>query len=308
LKKAKKQQLTGNRCGHDKANPRFCDLTRKGKGGHPPAIGMVVSLLQQSYRDRKKLITWQKMNPSGRRRRTDGCEPMIALNQFMFSQWFQLDTRRCAVSSGFFLQVPDVKHLARKISQTKQWADARLSEGRIHTVFSDFEKCGYIRSKQVKVQKSDGSWASSPSIRVYTKKFFLELGGQALWQRIFQSGQKKLDKIKPIATMCGLTLKQFLAAEEIATPRKINYYKQLGMNANPLFLSQKKKYEGIKPSTPCSPDIRETIEYKRVMAEKVEQLFMTHPPDDPRKTHWPLEELKDNARRITDKIFNISAA
>lgn len=310
MKKNKKKSNTpyGNRCGHSPTNPRFCDLTKRGKGGHPPVIGLIVSLLQQAYRDRTKLTTWQNMNPSGRRRRSDGCEPMVAVNQFMIAQWFQLGTRRCAVPSGFFLQAPDVEHIANKISKSKSWQGNRLSEERIHTVFSEFEKCGYMKSTQVKTKKTNGAWVSSPAVRLYTKKFFVELGGYSLWEKVRQSGHQQIEKIKPIAAMSGLTLKELLSADEIATPRKINYYKQLGINANPLFFSEKPKYKNSRVSDTNSAAIRETIEYKRVLAQKILELRFTHPPDDPRRTFWPPDERADNARRITDKIFNISAA
>ena len=299
----------GNRCGHDKRAPRFCQLAKRGKGGHPTVIGIVSSLLEKSYTDRSILASWQGKNPSGRRRRSEARESMVSLTQFLFAQWFQLETRRCAAPSGFFLQVPNVKHISNKITEkSPHWKRSKLSKGRIHAIFGEFERCGYIRSKQVNQHMPNGDWMPSPSIRTFTKKFFIELGGDKLWQSIRKGGQEKLEKIMPIVTMGGLTLKQFLKADEIATPARINEYKRFGINANPLFFSNKPKHHNAKQRGLNPASIRETIEYKRVFTEKCIELFQTHPPDDPRRVHWKEEERKDNARRITDKIFNIRAA
>lgn len=299
----------GNRCGHNKTSPRFCNLAKRGKGGHPTAIGIVSSLIEKSYFDRSILASWQGKNPSGRGRRSEARESMISLIQFLFAQWFQLETRRCAAPSGFFLQVPNVKHISNKISEkSPHWKRSKLSRGRIHTIFGEFERCGYIRSKQVNQRMPNGDWMPSPSIRTFTKKFFVELGGDKLWQSIRKDGKEKLEKMKQVVTMGGLTLRQFLKADEIAPPWKINDYKSLGINANPLFFSNKPKYQNAKQRGLNSASIRETIEYKRVFTQKCIELFQTHPPDDPRRVKWDEKEIEDNARRISDKIFNIRAA
>lgn len=283
---------TGNRCGHDKMKPRFCDIVRQGKGGHPPVLGRVVKLLGKAYFNRNMLSSWQNSNPSGRLKRSEKRETALSLGQFLFTKWVQLDTRRCAVSGGDYLQVPNVYHIARSISQ-KGWNDEKLSCGRINDVFAEWNKVGYITSKQKRVKKENGKWSASPAIRTFTKKFFLELGGQKLWDDVRKAGVRKLKKLQAFADEAGMPLKEYLSPDWIVTPFMV---KRLRLKSTRIALKKQSK----------TAEARKLPEYKRYVADKAMELFTEHPPEAPPSERWSAAECEDNAKRIADKHFNIS--
>lgn len=283
---------TGNRCGHNPQRPRLCDLSRRGKGGHPPIIGVISSLLTRSYADRTLLSTWHRLNPSGRRRRSERREVMTSLAQYLFAQWFQVETRRCATPGGFFLQVPDIAHLARRIARSDEWGGQRLSVGRITAVFSEWEKSGYITSHQQREQKPSGEWVAAPAIRTFTKKFFVELGGQRLWNAVKKSGARKLKKIQAYIDAQGIRLRDYLRPGKPVSPRTAN---------------RLRVHQGNPPQFPFhrrKPVIdRESAEYQRIFSDKIDQLFYQHGPDGPPADRWSPEEIHDNAQRIADAVY-----
>lgn len=279
--------------------PRFCDLVRHGKGGHPPVIGRIVKRFEKSYSDRKILSTWQNMNKSGRRRRSCIREANVSLGQFMFTKWYQLETHRCATPGGYFLQVPDAKHLANKISESSDWKGVPISFDRINTIFSEWKKAGYITSKQKRLKNENGDWRGCPAIRTFTKKFFLELGGNYLLQEVKKAGTRKLKKIKAMVDVAGITLKEYLNPELIVKPKIVHFLRKSSAKPN--------RQNLIPGAAKRDPEkIRQTKEYHQVYIDKVMELFTEHVPDDgPPSIRWSLEEVKDNARRITDKKFRI---
>lgn len=290
------QSSGGNRCGHDPHNPRFCDVANRGKGGQPGVIGLISSLLQDAFIDRSVLNAWQEMNESGRKRRTESIESMVSVTQFMIAKWFQLETRRCA-SPGFdFLTVPDVAHIRNQINETSDWASGYISEDRINTVFSEFNRCGYITSKQVHSKKADGTWKATPAIRTFTKKFFVELGGESLWKKIRKAGQDKVLKIKEFADRVGMKLNELLSPGWIVPPyiaRKL----QKTRSKPRYFVHTEPKVDPNK--------VRQSAEYQVAMDDKLIELACQHPPDAPPGERWTPEECLDNAKRIINKQFGI---
>lgn len=285
--------IEGNRCGHDPRRPRFCDLARRGKGGHPPIIGVITSLLLRSYGDRSLLRTWHTMNPTGRRRRSERREAMASLAQYLFTQWFQIDTRRCAVPGGYFLQVPDISHLARRISRSPEWGGQRFSPGRIAAVFSEWEKAGYITSHQRREHLPTGEWKASPSIRTFTKKFFIELGNQRLWNAVKKAGARKLKNIMARIDMVGISLRDYLRPGAVVSPRRVSEYRQ----------KQKAPDRSQFPFSARRVIDRQNPRYRKVYEQKLFELFKAHGPDGPPVDRWSVEEIHDNAQRLADHAF-----
>lgn len=293
--------IEGNRCGHDPQRPRFCDLARRGKGGHPPIIGIITSLLARCYADRTLLPSWQKLNPSGRRRRSEHREAMSSLGQYLFAQWFQIETRRCATPGAYFLQVPDVAHLAAKIAQAPEWKGHKFSHGRIAAVFAGWSKAGYITSHQVREQEKSGEWRAAPAIRTFTKKFFVELGGQRLWNAVKKAGAHKLKKIQNYIETQGITLRDYLRPGRPVSPRKVHQLRQSHHRLDLKPFAHSKRKKTIDRTSP---------EYQAVYTQKLIELFAQHGenrpptyPGEPPTRRWTPEEIHDNAQRITDKLF-----
>lgn len=291
----------GNRCGHNPQQPRFCDLARRGKGGHPPIIGLITSLLARCYGDRSLLASWQKLNPSGRRRRSEHREAMASLGQYMFTQWFQLETRRCATPGAYFLQVPEIKHLAGKIAQAPEWKGHKFSHGRIAAVFSGWAKAGYITSHQARKQKPTGEWEAAPAIRTFTKKFFMELGGQRLWNAVKKAGAHKLQKIQKYIDTQSITLREYLNPGPPVSPRKVNQLRQSHRKMDLSAFPFSKRRKPIDRNSPA---------YQSVYTQKLFELYTQYgedrPPDypgGPPRKRWSPEEIHDNAQRIADKAF-----
>lgn len=286
----------GNRCGHDPQHPRFCDIVTRGAQGQPGVLGLVSALLQKTYSEKRVLRTWQNMNESGRKRRTEAVEAMVTVIQFMVAKWFQLETRRCAAPGFEFLTVPDVSHIRNQINETRDWQNGYLSEDRITTVFSEFAKCGYITSHQLRKKKADGRWQATPALRTFTKKFFLELGGENLWGKIRKAGQKKVQRMKDVAAKLGLKLNEMLSPGWIVPPyiaRKLQKHKQ-----KPTY------YAHTKPKKDPE-EVRKSPEYQKTLHDKILALAMKNLSDGPPGTGWSAEECRDNAIRITDRIFGI---
>lgn len=287
---------TGNRCGHNPSQPRFCDNSRRGRGGHPPVITQMCAQLQQLYSNRSILSTWQNLNPSGRRRRSEIREAAITVGQFLLTQWFQLETNRCVFSGDLFLEVPTVEHLKNKISQSEHWQDSTISIGRINAVLSEWTAAGYITSKQRREKLKSGEWKCYPAIRTFTKKFFLELGGKKLWKKIKQAATKKLKKIQSCVDMLGITLKEYLNPGEILTPQQARQRRE----------SNRKAAATYQTSKSDAAKVRASKAYKAVFVRKLFELFAAHPPDGPPGEAWSAAEIESNARRITDKQFKLA--
>ena len=291
----------GNRCGHDPRRPRIADYSRRGRGGHPPIIGLISSLLEQSYSDFHILKSWHKQNPSGRARRSEKREAMIALAQYLFPNWFQLETRRCAVPGGYFLQVPDIKHLAGRISDSNVWSGYRLSVGRVSTVFSEWQRAGYITTHQQREQSAEGDWRAAPAIRTFTKKFFVELGGERLWNAVKKAGAKKLEKIQRYIDTQGISLREYLRPGKAVSPRRVYQLRQTHTKFDFTAFPFHRKAKTVN---------RDSLEYQRLYSDKLIELFAQHgedrPPDypgGPPHRRWTVEEIHDNAKRIVDALF-----
>ncbi len=187
----------GNRCGHDPTRLRLCDTVKRGKGGAPQILGIISGHLNDAAKNRRRLKSWHQQNASGRGRRSEAREAMISTLQFLVDNWLQLDTRRCAMPGLEYLQAPDIRHIALKISGSKDWKGTRrMSVGRVQAAVSGLVKAGYLaRSKQIRKQQPTGEWMASPKITTFTKAFFIDLGGKRLWRTVRKFGA---DKIKSI--------------------------------------------------------------------------------------------------------------
>lgn len=219
----------GNRCGHDRRNLRLCDVVRRGRGGQPQILGIVSAYLNHASRDRRKLRDWNTLNPSGRRRRTEQLEATLAVLQYLTANWLQVDTRRCVTLDVDHMTAPDVKHLARKISESPDWqCRTPLSAGRVSKALNDLVRAGYLaRSKQVREQAPTGEWKAAPKITCFTKKLFMHLGGQRLWTAIRKKGQFRMNQVRlkmkkhfPSWQDVNQALKEKLNPGRICSPRE----------------------------------------------------------------------------------------
>lgn len=170
---------------------------RRGKSGQPPVLGIVSGYLTQAAKFRSRLNTWQRLNPSGRRRRSESREAMAAVIQFLIAREFQLDSRRCARRKVDYHQAIDCDLMARQISDTPAWRGRPpISTARIRAVLRDFKQCGYLKlSHQQRTQRTTGEWIASPKVITLTKTFFLELGGKKLWRKIAREGRARVDRL-----------------------------------------------------------------------------------------------------------------
>lgn len=225
----------GNRCGHDRSKLRRCDIVRRGKGGQPRVLGIISGRLNEAATRCTRLRTWHRHERSQRRRRSESREAGIAVVQFLIANWFQLETRRCAMPGTDFLECPDVKFMARAISRSPDWQGSRLSVGRIYAALGSLVEAGYItRSKQKREQVAGGSWIASPKITSFTKKFFIELGGKRLWRAVLKSGQLKLAKIRHrlASTLTPgedprRALGDYLAPPDVVSPKRARWLNQI---------------------------------------------------------------------------------
>jgi len=254
---------------------------------------LICRRLEAAYSDRKILKTWQGANPSGRRRRSEAREASVSLAQFLFVHWFQLESRRCASPSGAYLQVPDVRHIARRITElSPEWRSRGVvcSRWRIQSIFEDWISCGYITSKQQRYKKPTGDWEGCPAVRTFTKKFFLELGGTNLWNKIQKQGARKLKRISGLISLAGMSLREYVSPGPCLSPRAAH---RLGNK--PWFFTQLDNSFKVRNSEP----------YKRYYTEIVISLGVRHmleaaPPDK-----WSRAKVQAVARNVTNKQFGI---
>ncbi|PCJ11959.1 MAG: hypothetical protein COB04_18455 [Gammaproteobacteria bacterium] len=217
----------GNRCDHDRKNLRLCDLAKRGKGGQHPIIGIVSGYVSQAATRRNRLTAWQRLNKTGRKRRSEAREAMAAVVQFLFAKEYQLDSRRCAKREGGYHKAVDADLIARQISQTKAWAGkAKMSEARVRAVIGDLVRCGYVTlSKQTKRQLPTGEWQSSPKVIQFTKAFFVDLGGKKLWKRVLKTAQERSvaigDKYRAIdPSTAAQRLNDYFRLSQVFSPRQ----------------------------------------------------------------------------------------
>lgn len=134
------------------------------------------------------------MNETGRRRRSEAREAMQSLMQYLIFEEFQIESRRCArVDADGDLVAPDLQLVARQLSASStDWHGAPLSYWRVLRILRQFEKVGYIkRTEQYRYQDAHGGWCASTRAITFTKLFFLELGGQSLWNQVLEAGREK---------------------------------------------------------------------------------------------------------------------
>ncbi|HTR01315.1 MAG TPA: hypothetical protein VMH83_15050 [Candidatus Acidoferrum sp.] len=190
----------GNRCGHDRASLRAVDVVRRGKGGHPQLLGVISAYLAHGVRniEQRKLRALDKLNDSGRRKRSEQIEAVFAVCGFLVAHWFQPDTRRCAMTNGHFLEVPDAQYIASRISRTAEWQSrGELSLARVYAALQNLDDAGYIKkSKQMREQLPTGEWISRPRLIAFTKQFFLDLGGLRLWRSVWAKGKRLVQDLR----------------------------------------------------------------------------------------------------------------
>ena len=222
-----------NRCDHDKHSLRLCDVVKRGRRGAPQVLGVISGYLNTAAYSRSRLSTWHKLNPSGRGRRSEAREAAIAVLQFLTANWLQLDTRRCAMPGSDYLEAPDVRHIARKISESPAWAGKKpLSVGRVWAAIGSLTRAGYLkRSKQVREQSPTGEWRAFPKITALTKHFFIELGGENLWKSVKKAGSDKIRVMRVRIVLASdtladvnLRLAQYLNPGRILSPRQAYQY------------------------------------------------------------------------------------
>lgn len=222
----------GNRCDHDKDALRLCDIVKRGKGGAPQVLGVISGYLNRAAHG-AGLRTWHRMNPSGRGRRSEAREAAMAVLQFLTANWLQLDTRRCAMPGSDYLEAPDVKHIARRISESPAWIGKKpLSTGRVWDAIGSLTRAGYLkRSKQVREQAATGEWRAFPKITALTKHFFIELGGDNLWKSVKKAGAAKIQMMRArlvlasdTASDVNLRLAQYLNPGRILSPRQAHQH------------------------------------------------------------------------------------
>lgn len=186
---------TGNRCGHNPAQLRTCDVVKRGRGGQSPLLGMISAYVGKAATLRSRLSKWNGM--TSRKRRSEAREAMAAVIQFLIAKEFQLDSRRCAKPQQGFTKCIDAELMAKQISRSKHWANKPpLSVARVRAIIKQFERCGYITlSKQQKRQKATGEWQSSPRVIQFTKAFFIDLGGKKLWRKVQAEGEQRTDRL-----------------------------------------------------------------------------------------------------------------
>ncbi len=223
----------GNRCDHDKDALRLCDVVRRGKGGAPQVLGVISAYLGQAAYSPGRLQKWHQQNPSGRGRRSEAREATMAVLQFLTANWLQLDTRRCAMPGSAYIEAPDVRHIARRISESPAWAGKKpVSSGRVWAAIGSLVKAGYLkRSKQVREQAPTGEWRAFPKITALTKFFFQQLGGDSLWQSVKKAGAAKIRLMRAsialrsdCASEVSLRLAQYLNPGRILSPRQAHQY------------------------------------------------------------------------------------
>lgn len=193
--------MIGNRCGHNPAALRACDVVRRGKGGHPQLLGVISAYLKRAAMkrgERTALTALDDLNPSGRRKRTEQYEVVLAVCGFLTAHWFQPDTRRCAMPNLQYLEVPDANHIANGISKSPEWAGkGELSLARVYAALGNLEQAGYIqKSKQIREQLPTGEWIARPRLIAFTKKFFLDLGGARLWRSVWAKGKRLIGELR----------------------------------------------------------------------------------------------------------------
>jgi len=301
------ESKSGNRCGHSPDRQQSVSpMLRRGKGGHPPIIGRIVARVEKLTDNRSILSSWQELNSSGRRRRTEmRISAFPSVVNFLLINWFDLATRRCATpgDSGDYLQVPDNRHIQLKINELPDWKDAPISIDRVKKVIHDLKRAGYIsKRKQKREQKPSGEWVFTPAVRAFTKKFFLELGGQSLWDLVILEGKRKAEIWAEKAKKAGKKLKKFLKPRRILPPKLVKLFKRKGAGKPQ---NAPSPHAGI--SNIVDKRVRSSIEYINLLDHLLNDLRVLHQeglaPADP--GWWSDEEIRDNAVRIADKRFGI---
>lgn len=174
---------------------------------------MIAAKLDKAARLRQGLRTWQQLNPSGSRRRSEAREA-LALIQWLIWEEMRLESRRCAyVDKDGDLCAADLRLLARQLSErSKEWGGGQYSYWRALRILREFERCGYIKRSSQHRYQVDGKWRSSTRYVTFTKAFFVELGGLALWAAVTEAGQKKVTDLSTRVKTAGGNVAASLAA------------------------------------------------------------------------------------------------
>lgn len=218
---------SGNRCGHDPKNLRHGRrFVRHGKGGMPQVLGVISARIKKAVYTKSMLTSWHAM--CRRQRRSEIREAMESVLQYLVGEWFQLDSRACGKLKGDTMKVPDAEFIALEISRGESWKGRPpMSVWRVRAIIKQFEACGYFKlTKQRKFQHETGEWESGPKLITFTKKFFMELGGEALWKQVHKASLERVTALMTQFKDQGFTnIRRALARAfrplYIRTPRQI---------------------------------------------------------------------------------------
>lgn len=165
--------------------------------------------------DRQGLASWHGLNSSsGRQRRTEACERLTFV-QALIWQDFDLMTRRCARVEDGDLVAPPVSMVAGQASSgAHDWRGGpQLSRFRGLRILAEFEQCGYIRRTDRRAYRdAEGRYQAAPRAITFTKKFFVELGGESLWRDVLQAGRDALQAARRALEVAGAEIRAGLAA------------------------------------------------------------------------------------------------
>ena len=200
------KKIQGNRCGHNPRSLRFCDHALRSKKiakannkklTHP-VLQHVSAMVNRAAWNRSQLKDWHNLNTH--RRRSEIREAMAAVVQFLLVKYYQLESQACGKLSedGNTLIAPNIRQMASQINNSKEWKfrEGEISQWRIRTILKEFETVGYIkRSPQRAFQHQDGRWESGPKLIKFTNRFFIQLGGAALWDKVMKAKCQRLDPI-----------------------------------------------------------------------------------------------------------------
>ncbi len=213
--------------------------------------------------------------------------------QFTIANYFQVESRRLATPSGGYLLTPTVEHIASAMNnKASAWkkSPGRMTKHRVQKAFNHLEKLGYLKTKQQRMINENGNYVAMPALRVLTKKFFIELGGEDLWKRVQHAGQAKLDKMKVLLNTVGMTLRDYVAPRLCLSPKQAHAQK-----ANPWFYTEVDE-DRLKRRS------KRYLDYKAdILFQLAAKYFLDDPP-----VRWSLEKIEAVARSQTDKRFGIA--
>lgn len=264
-----------------------CDTAKRGRGGHPQAIGQLSNAVEKVYTDSTILPTWQNSNPSGRGKRSERLEAGVTVGQHMLCHWFQIETKWIATPQGDYMIAPTIKHMAKVITrETGQY----MSEWRVKRVLVDFRKAGYITSSQQRYEKEGGGYGGCPALRIFTKKFFLELGvgGRRLWDSLQKQAKVKVKRLKASLKKKGITPKEHWSLKPCYSPA-----------------AAKRRNKTPRATNKTADEVRSSKAYEDSYSDTMSNMGIIHRIEAPPDEKWSLERLRHAVQYIVDKKFGL---